>query len=85
MSVRLWKIYILDSRVSGVTAAANQLQWCSISWHELVLVENQGNHKNLVKKNSRWPTQKTEFFKSANSQYFFLKILGIGSWFSRIN
>ena len=37
------------------------------------------------KKKSKWPTQKTEFFNSPNSQYIFLKILGIGSWFSRIN
>jgi hypothetical protein len=28
---------------------------------------------------------KTSFSSSANSQYFFMKILGIGSWVSRIN
>ena len=64
MSVRLWKIYIQDSRVSGVTAAANQLQWCSISWHELVLVENQGNHKNLVKKKFKMADSKKLSFSN---------------------
>jgi hypothetical protein len=29
--------------------------------------------------------KKTEFFFSANSQYFFLKISEIGPWVSRIN
>ena len=27
----------------------------------------------------------TEFFKTANSKYFFLKFSGIGPWVSRIN
>ena len=31
----------------------------------------------------KWPTQKTEFFKIANSQDFFAKILQIGPWISR--
>ena len=30
-------------------------------------------------------SKKTEIFNSANSQYFFAKILGIGSWGNRIN
>ena len=30
-------------------------------------------------------SKKTEFFNSANSQYFFAKILGIGPWVSKIN
>ena len=29
-------------------------------------------------KKSKWPTQKNEFFKIANSQYFFVKISWIG-------
>ena len=33
--------------------------------------------KRKLKKNPNWPTQKTEFFNSANSQYFFAKISGI--------
>ena len=55
---------------------------------------NQGKHQNfdptilpykfglifmgMKQKNSKWPTQKTEFFKIANSQNFFVKkcILG---------
>ena len=39
----------------------------------------------FVQINSKWPTQKSEFFKIANSQYIFLKILWIGPWISRIN
>ena len=31
----------------------------------------------------KWPTQKTQ--NSANSQYFFTEISGIGPWASRIN
>ena len=36
------------------------------------------------KKKSKWPTQKTEFFNSANSQKFFVKISWIGPWVSKI-
>ena len=39
----------------------------------------------LKKKNSKWQTQITEFFKIANSQYFFVKISGIGPWMCRID
>ena len=42
-------------------------------------------HWGWSKKKSKWPTQKTEIFKTANSQYFFDKILGIGLWIYRIN
>ena len=31
-----------------------------------------------------WHSKKTEVFNSANSQYFFAKISGIGPWVSRI-
>ena len=31
----------------------------------------------------KWPTQKTEIFNSANSQYFFAKISGIGPWVNK--
>ena len=34
----------------------------------------------LEKKGPKWPTQKTEFFKIANSQYFFVKISWICPW-----
>ena len=56
-----------------------------ISWHELFLAGNQGNHQSLVPSMLpyKWPTQKTQ--NSANSQYFFTKISGIGPWASRIN
>jgi hypothetical protein len=37
------------------------------------------------KKGPKWPTQKTMFFKTVNSQYFFVKLSGIGPWVSRIN
>ena len=45
------------------------------------------NHYYVVpgKKNPKWPTQKTMFFKIANSQYFFVKIFWIGPWVSRID
>ena len=36
-------------------------------------------------KNEKWLTQKTQFFKIANSQYFFVKISWIGPWISRID
>ena len=38
----------------------------------------------MKQKNSKWPTQKTEFFEIANSQYFFVRISWIGPWISRI-
>ena len=31
----------------------------------------------FLKKKSKWPTQKTEFFKITNSQYFFQKFYGL--------
>jgi hypothetical protein len=37
------------------------------------------------KKNSKWPPKKKSFSSSANSQYFFVKILWIGPWVSRID
>ena len=37
------------------------------------------------KKNLNDLLKKTEFLNSANSQYFFTKISGIGPWVSRIN
>ena len=37
------------------------------------------------KKNSKWPIQKTEIFKIANSQKIFAKISQIGPWVSRID
>ena len=40
--------------------------------------------KKKSKKNQNGRLKKTEFFKIANSQYFFAKILGIGPWVSRI-
>ena len=30
----------------------------------------------FAKKFSKWPSKKTEIFKTANSQHFFVKILG---------
>jgi hypothetical protein len=39
----------------------------------------------FLKKNLKWPTQKSEFFKIANSQIFFVKISWIGPWASRID
>ena len=39
----------------------------------------------LKRKQSIWPTQKNEFFKTANSQYFFSKISWIGFWVSKID
>ena len=35
-------------------------------------------------KNPKWPTQKTIFFKIANSQNFFVKISWIGPWVSLV-
>ena len=56
-----------------------------ISWHELFLAGNQGNHQSLVPSMQpyKWPTQKTQ--NSANYQYFFTKISGVGPWASKIN
>ena len=39
----------------------------------------------MKQKKSKWPTQKTEFFKIANSQKNFAKISQIGPWVSRID
>jgi hypothetical protein len=39
----------------------------------------------LKKKIQNGQLQKTEFFNSANAQYFFAKFLGIGPWVSKIN
>jgi hypothetical protein len=39
----------------------------------------------FLKKKSKWPTQKTESYKTANFQYFLTKISWIGPWVSRIN
>jgi hypothetical protein len=39
----------------------------------------------LKKKKSKWATQKSEFFKIANFQKIFVKILRIGPWVCRID
>ena len=73
---------------------------CNIT-HSKEFAGNQGKHQNfdpsilpykfglifmgMKQKKSKWLTQKTEFFNSANSQYFFAKISQIGPWVSRIN
>jgi hypothetical protein len=52
------------------------------------LTDFHGNKAKKIKnqkKISKWPTQKTEFFKIANSQHFFVKISWIGPWLSRID
>ena len=36
-----------------------------------------GNQNKKFKKNTKWPLKKTEFFNSANSQYFFQKYYGL--------
>ena len=42
--------------------------------------------KKMLKKKIRMAdSKKTSFSSSANSQYFFMKILWIGPWVSRIN
>ena len=47
---------------------------------------NQGNHQNFEKnKNQNGRLKKNEIFNSPNSQYFFVKIAGIGPYVSRIN
>ena len=38
----------------------------------------------ILKKKSKWPTQKNSFSSSANSKYFFMKILWIAPWVSKI-
>ena len=43
------------------------------------------SRKKNEKKNPKWPTQKSMFYKTVNSQYFFAKILQIGPWSSKIN
>ena len=35
--------------------------------------------------NSKWPTQKNNLFKIADSHYFFVKITWIGPWVSRMD
>jgi hypothetical protein len=39
----------------------------------------------MKQKIPKWPTQKTEFFKTTNSQNFVVKILWIGPWDSSID
>ena len=51
----------------------------------LVFIEMKQKKIFLRKKNSKWPTQKTSFSRSANSQYFFMKFLWFGPWVSRID
>ena len=69
--------------------------------HSKEFAGNQARHRNfhpsvlpykfglifmgMKKKNQNGRLKKTEFFNSANSQYFFAKISWIGSWVSRIN
>ena len=60
----------------------------SLVHHKLWLIwlgMKQQQQKKIWKEKSKWPTQKTEIFNIANSQYFFTKISGIGPWVSRIN
>ena len=42
-------------------------------------------HVDQAKKNPKWPTQKTEFFKIANSQKKIVKTSWIGPWVSKID
>ena len=39
----------------------------------------------IEKNNLKWPTQKTDFFRLVNSQYFITKISEISPWVRRIN
>jgi hypothetical protein len=41
--------------------------------------------KQKKKKISKWQTQKTEIFKTTNSQKIFIKFSRIGPWVSRID
>ena len=51
---------------------------------QLVIIRVRSSDISLEQKIKR-PTQKTEFFNTANSQYFFEKNSGIGPWVSRTN
>ena len=46
--------------------------------------EDEAKKNFFEKKNPKWLTQKTEFFKIANSQYCFVKISWISPLVSRI-
>ena len=82
-----------NSREGGKISSINiQCSGTHISWHELFLAGNQGIHQNFVPTMITYKFQiqngrlkKDEFFNSANSQYFFTKISGIGYWIIRIN
>ena len=53
--------------------------------HPWYHINCDGFEKGWSKKIQNGRLKKTEIFNSANSQYFFAKISGIGSWVNRIN
>ena len=69
---------------------------CPQNWFELGLWTSKLSSPHSVysknfndpprkRKNPKWLTRKTEFFKSTNSQYFFTKIYEIGPWVKTIS
>ena len=52
---------------------------------KVVFIGKKQTNKKFWKKNSKWPTKKSSFSSSANSQYFFSKKSWIGPWVSRID
>ena len=57
----------------------------SLLSYKLSLISIGMKQKKIEEKNSKWPTKKTSFSNSANSQYFFMKFSWIGPWVSRID
>jgi hypothetical protein len=46
----------------------------------IIKIESHPFYRFSLGRSKKWPTQKTEYFKTTNSQYFFTKISGIGPW-----
>ena len=54
-------------------------------FENLKKLKNLKNLKKFEKKFQICQSKNTEFFKIANSQYFFVKVSGISPWVYRIN
>ena len=63
-------------KISIHPCCPRNFDWFSWGWSK---------KKKFEKKNWKWRLKKIEFFNSLNSQYFFVKILQIGSWVRRID
>ena len=59
----------LGNQFWPIIAAQEPFDWFSWGWKK--------KNQKIGEKKSKWPTQKTEFFNSANSQYLWKKFQGL--------